>query len=142
MLGAVTGVVGTVAGGAPSSRLIGPAKAGTSGFSFVQISGGHIGLAEPANSDARLTLNAAIDKIVAIKDKAASPPDCDYSDALKSANIAWNEETLDTWLTDAPAVAPGARCFSAWRTLRGPGGRDRLPQGARKIGRAPAGRAA
>jgi len=43
--------------------------------------------------------------------KAASPPDYDYSDALKSANIAWNEETLDKWLTDPQAVAPGAKMF-------------------------------
>jgi cytochrome c len=43
--------------------------------------------------------------------KTASPPDCDYSDALKSANIVWNEETLDKWLTDPQAVAPGAKMF-------------------------------
>ena len=34
-----------------------------------------------------------------------------YSDALKSANIVWNEETLDKWLTDPQAVAPGAKMF-------------------------------
>ena len=43
--------------------------------------------------------------------KAASLPDYDYSDALKSANIIWNEETLDKWLTDPQAVAPGAKMF-------------------------------
>jgi cytochrome c len=43
--------------------------------------------------------------------KAASLPDYDYSDALKSANIFWNEETLDKWLTDPQAVAPGAKMF-------------------------------
>jgi cytochrome c len=32
--------------------------------------------------------------------KAASLPDYDYSDALKAANLVWNEETLDRWLTD------------------------------------------
>jgi cytochrome c len=41
----------------------------------------------------------------------ASLPDYDYSDALKSANIVWNEETLDKWLTDPQAVAPGAKMF-------------------------------
>ena len=35
----------------------------------------------------------------------------DYSDALRSANIVWNEETLDKWLTDPQAVAPGAKMF-------------------------------
>ena len=43
--------------------------------------------------------------------KAASLLDFDYSDALKSANIVWNEETLDKWLTDPQAVAPGAKMF-------------------------------
>jgi cytochrome c len=43
--------------------------------------------------------------------KAASLTDYDYSDALKSANITWNEETLDKWLTDPQAVAPGAKMF-------------------------------
>jgi cytochrome c len=43
--------------------------------------------------------------------KAASLPDYDYSDALKSANIVWNEETLDKWLTDPQAVAPSAKMF-------------------------------
>ncbi|MGC2787327.1 MAG: c-type cytochrome [Roseiarcus sp.] len=43
--------------------------------------------------------------------RAASLPDYDYSDALKSANIVWNEETLDKWLTDPQAVAPGAKMF-------------------------------
>ena len=71
MLWAGTGVVWTVAGGVPASRLIGSAKAGTSGFSFVQISDSHIGFAKPANPDARVTLNAAIDKIVAMPGKPA-----------------------------------------------------------------------
>jgi len=43
--------------------------------------------------------------------KAASLPDYDYSDALKSANIVWNEEALNKWLTDPKAVAPGAKMF-------------------------------
>ncbi len=43
--------------------------------------------------------------------KAGSLPDYDYSKALKSANIVWNEETLDKWLTDPQAVAPGAKMF-------------------------------
>ncbi len=43
--------------------------------------------------------------------RAASLSDYDYSDALKSTNIVWNEETLDKWLTDPQAVAPGAKMF-------------------------------
>ena len=38
MVWAGTGVVWTVAGGVPSSKLIGSAKADETGFSFVQIS--------------------------------------------------------------------------------------------------------
>jgi 3',5'-cyclic-AMP phosphodiesterase len=71
MLWAGTGVVWTVAGGVPASRLIGSAKAAESGFSFVQISDSHIGFAKPANPDARVTLNAAIDKIAAMSGKPA-----------------------------------------------------------------------
>jgi cytochrome c len=41
--------------------------------------------------------------------KAGSLPDYRYSDALKSVNIVWNEETLDKWLTDPQAFIPGVR---------------------------------
>jgi len=43
--------------------------------------------------------------------KAGSLSDYDYSQALKSANIVWNEETLDKWLTDPQALVPGAKMF-------------------------------
>ncbi len=43
--------------------------------------------------------------------KAGSLPDYSYSDALKSSNIVWNEETLDKWLTDPQAFVPGVRMF-------------------------------
>ena len=66
MLWAGTGVVWTVSGGVPSSRLIGSAKAAEGGFSFVQISDSHIGFSKPANPDARATLDAAVDKILAM----------------------------------------------------------------------------
>ncbi len=39
--------------------------------------------------------------------KAGSLPDYSYSEALKSSNIVWNEETLDKWLTDPQALRPG-----------------------------------
>jgi len=73
--------------------------------------------------------------------KAASLSDYDYSDALKSANIVWNEETLDKWLTDPQAVAPAPRCSFTW-TIRGSCRRDCLSQGARQIRCGPAGPAA
>ncbi len=71
MLWAGTGVVWTVAGGVPSSRLIGAARAAEGGFSFVQISDSHIGFEKPANPDARATLGAAVDKIAAMPGKPA-----------------------------------------------------------------------
>ena len=71
MLWAGTGVVWTVAGGVPSSRLIGAARAAEGGFSFVQISDSHIGFEKPANPDARATLSAAVDKIAAMPGKPA-----------------------------------------------------------------------
>src|ERR1700693_6325503 len=66
LLWAGTGCIGTVAGGVPASRLIGSAKAADAGFSFVQISDSRIGFSKPANPDARATLDAAIDKVLAI----------------------------------------------------------------------------
>jgi cytochrome c len=41
--------------------------------------------------------------------KSASLDDYRYSEALKNLNIVWNEETLDRWLTDPQAMAPGAK---------------------------------
>ena len=66
MLWAGTGVVWTVAGGVPASRLIGSARAADGGFTFVQISDSHIGFEKPANPNARATLDSAIDKILAL----------------------------------------------------------------------------
>src|ERR1700693_5646386 len=71
MLWAGTGVVWTVAGGVPSSRLISSAKAAEGGFFFVQMSDCHIASENPANPDARATLNVAIDKVIAMPDKPA-----------------------------------------------------------------------
>ena len=66
MLWAGTGVVWTVAGGVPASRLIGSVKAAEGGFSFAQLSDSHIGFSKPANPDARATFNVAIDKVLAM----------------------------------------------------------------------------
>jgi Icc protein len=71
MVWAGTGVVWTIAGGVPTSRLIGQAKAAETGISFVQISDSHIGFSKPANPDARGTLKEAIGKILAIPKKPA-----------------------------------------------------------------------
>src|ERR1700685_137492 len=73
MAWAGTGLLWTVAGGVPSSRLFAAAThaAGTpkdhtpagAGFSFVQISDSHIGFNKAANQDVTGTLKLALDKI-------------------------------------------------------------------------------
>jgi cytochrome c len=38
---------------------------------------------------------------------AAAVPGFSYSDALRKANITWNDQTLEQWLTDPDAFLPG-----------------------------------
>jgi cytochrome c len=38
--------------------------------------------------------------------KAGSIAGFQYSDALKTANVTWNEQTLDKWLTDTDSLVP------------------------------------
>ena len=62
MAWAGSGLVWTIVGGVPTSKLLGQSP-GHSGFQFVQISDSHIGFNKPANTDVNATLQAAIDKI-------------------------------------------------------------------------------
>ncbi|HEX4322558.1 MAG TPA: c-type cytochrome [Acidobacteriaceae bacterium] len=39
--------------------------------------------------------------------KAGSVPGFEYSQPLKSANLTWDEASLNKWLTDPDTVAPG-----------------------------------
>ena len=72
MIWAGTGVLWTVAGGVPTSMLLGDARAqGAAGFSFLQISDSHVGFDKPANPNALGTLEEAITKIGAMKVKPA-----------------------------------------------------------------------
>ena len=71
MTWAGTGLIWTVAGGVPVSRLLGKAEAAPAGFSFVQISDSHIGFSKPANPDPAATLKDAIDRISAGAEKPA-----------------------------------------------------------------------
>jgi len=65
MAWAGTGVVWTIAGGVPTSKLLGQTSE-REGFQFVQISDSHIGFNKPANTDVNGTLQAAIDRINAL----------------------------------------------------------------------------
>src|SRR6266566_2350372 len=66
MAWAGTGLVWTLSGGIPTSRLFGAtgheAHHGDNGFSFVQVSDSHIGFNKGANPDVTGTFQAAIDK--------------------------------------------------------------------------------
>lgn len=66
MAWAGTGVVWTVAGGVPASKLLGQTTSKGS-FQFVQISDSHIGFNKPANTDVNATLQLAIDKMNALE---------------------------------------------------------------------------
>ncbi|RXH55770.1 metallophosphoesterase family protein [Granulicella sibirica] len=71
MAWAGTGLIWTMAGGVPASKMFaatggGQAAHGASGFSFVQISDSHIGFKKAANQDVVGTLKVAIDKINAL----------------------------------------------------------------------------
>jgi 3',5'-cyclic-AMP phosphodiesterase len=72
MAWAGTGLLWTMAGGVPTSKLFAatgaaaPQTAASSGFSFVQISDSHIGFNKAANQDVTGTLKLAIDKINAL----------------------------------------------------------------------------
>lgn len=73
MAWAGTGLLWTMAGGVPTSKLFAatpgaPDKAAAThgGFSFVQISDSHIGFNKPANQDVTGTLKIALDKINAL----------------------------------------------------------------------------
>jgi Icc protein len=65
MAWAGTGVVWTMAGGVPTSKLLGQTS-GHQGFQFVQISDSHIGFNKPANTDVNATLQIAVEKINAL----------------------------------------------------------------------------
>jgi hypothetical protein len=60
-----TGLVWTVSGGVPSSRLLAaePDATPTSGFTFAQISDSHIGFNKPANTNVTGTLQTAVEKL-------------------------------------------------------------------------------
>ena len=75
MVWAGTGVLWTVSGGVPRSRLLGAAEAASpaadGGFSFMQISDSHIGFANAPNTDTPGTLKDAMDLVARQKGDAS-----------------------------------------------------------------------
>ena len=80
MAWAGAGVVWTITGGVPASKLLGQ-TGGNEGFQFVQISDSHIGFNKPANADVNATLQIAIDKINALPQAPGLPDPYRRSDA-------------------------------------------------------------
>jgi 3',5'-cyclic AMP phosphodiesterase CpdA len=67
-----TGLVWTVGGGIPGCSQVGDSAAAPEGdFSFAQISDSHIGFSKEPNKDVTATLEVAIDKINALKQRPA-----------------------------------------------------------------------
>ena len=75
MVWAGTGLLWTFAGGVPKvSQILGVTEANAqaaTGFTFAQISDSHLGFNKPANPNPSATLEEAIGKVVAAKDKPA-----------------------------------------------------------------------
>jgi cytochrome c2 len=49
--------------------------------------------------------------------RAGSVDTFDYSEALKAANITWNDESLEKWLSDPSRWCPTRTWPSIWREL-------------------------
>jgi hypothetical protein len=71
MTWAGTAMVWTISAGIPRSRLIAPAEAAPTGFSFAQVSDSHLGFDKPANPDTTATLQAALAQVTAMPEKPA-----------------------------------------------------------------------
>jgi len=71
MTWAGSGLLWTLSGGVPTSKIVGEAQAASSAFSFIQISDSHIGFNKPANPDPSATLGEAVAKVKALHDKPA-----------------------------------------------------------------------
>ncbi len=107
-----TGLLWTMAGGVPASRLLAQnqAEADAGSFSFVQISDSHIGFSKPANTDVTATLKTAIDKVNAAQ--AKHPADFilhtgDISHLSKPAEFDTAEQVIKGAKVDRTFYVPG-----------------------------------
>src|SRR5579864_3193191 len=116
MAWAGTGLVWTLSGGIPTSRLFGATGHEghhDPGFSFVQISDSHIGFNKGANPDVTATLQAAIDKINSLP---ALPDLILHTGDLSQISKPGEFDTLDQVLKGAKAkqvfYVPGEHDFA------------------------------
>jgi hypothetical protein len=116
MAWAGTGLLWTMAGGVPTSKLFAAAAApggaahapSGSGFSFVQISDSHIGFNKAANQDVTGTLKLALDKINTL----AAPPDLllhtgDITHASKPAEFDTAQQLIKSVKAGETFYVPG-----------------------------------
>src|SRR2546430_572341 len=117
MAWAGTGLVWTLSGGIPTSRLFGAtgheAHHGDNGFSFVQVSDSHIGFNKGANPDVTGTFQAAIDKINSLP---AAPDLIIHTGDLSQISKPGEFDTVDQVLRGAKAkqvfYVPGEHDFA------------------------------
>ena len=94
-----TGVIWSLAGGVPVSCAFGSALHLKHGdFTFAKISDSHIGFCKPANADVTGTLEAAVNKILAIPD---SPDFLIHTGDLTHSSKPAEFDTMDQLLTGA-----------------------------------------
>ena len=114
MAWAGTGLLWTMAGGVPRSKLFAaatgaaPQSQPASGFSFVQISDSHIGFNKAANQDVTGTLKIAVDKINALH----TPPDLllhtgDISHSSRPAEFDTAQQLVKTARAGEHLFVPG-----------------------------------
>jgi len=114
MAWAGTGLLWTISGGIPTSKLFAatasaaPQSQAASGFSFVQISDSHIGFNKAANQDVAGTLKLAIDKINALP----TPPDLllhtgDITHSSKPAEFDTAQQLVKTARAGEHLYVPG-----------------------------------
>jgi len=109
MAWAGTGVIWTVAGGVPTSKLLGAqGKPSKDDFTFVQISDSHIGFNRSANPDVTGTMQRAMDKINAL----ARQPDFlihtgDLTHQAKPSEFDGMEQVLKSLRTKDVVYVPG-----------------------------------
>jgi 3',5'-cyclic-AMP phosphodiesterase len=116
-----TGLLWTMAGGVPTSKLFaatGKAEGGQamhagSGFSFAQISDSHIGFNKPANQDVTATLKLALDKINGLP----APPDLllhtgDITHSSKPAEFDTAQELIKSVKAGETFYVPGEHDIS------------------------------
>jgi len=116
MAWAGTGLLWTMAGGVPTSKLFaatggeggGKMNNPGSGFSFVQISDSHIGFNKPANQEVTATLKIALDKINALQ----TPPELllhtgDITHSSKPGEFDTAQELIKTARVGETFYVPG-----------------------------------